>query len=251
MNKVGGVDELPYLTIEALEDGLTASLSTNACQYSTDNVSWTDLAAGTTTPAINAGDKLYFKATGLTPTSSAGIGTFTVSKKFNLSGNCNSMLFGDDAATNLDLTGYDYAFYCLFFNCITLQSISRTFLPATTLVTSCYNQMFNNCSNLTTAPDLPAKSLKHYCYSQMFCECSSLTTAPELPATTLANFCYYEMFYNCRKLNYIKAMFTTTPGLSYTNRWVSSVASTGTFVKNATATWNVTGANGVPSGWTV
>lgn len=33
MNKVGGVEFNPnnYLTIEALEDGLTASLSTNAC----------------------------------------------------------------------------------------------------------------------------------------------------------------------------------------------------------------------------
>lgn len=135
MNKVGEFEFNPdnYLTIEALEDGLTASLSTNACQYSTNGVRWTNLTVGTTTPAINTGEKLYFKATGLTPIEYHGIGTFTVSNKFNLSGNVMSMLFGDDAESNLDLTGYDYAFYELFYNCTTLKSVSRTFLPATSL----------------------------------------------------------------------------------------------------------------------
>jgi hypothetical protein len=33
--------------------------------------------------------------------------------------------------------------------------------------------------------------------------------------------------------------------------WVKGVASSGTFVKNKNATWNVTGVNGVPSGWTI
>jgi hypothetical protein len=46
-------------------------------------------------------------------------------------------------------------------------------------------------------------------------------------------------------------MFTTTPGTGTTNQWVDGVASTGTFVKNSAATWNVTGINGVPTGWTV
>ena len=59
------------------------------------------------------------------------------------------------------------------------------------------------------------------------------------------------MFYGCTKLNYIKAMFTTRPSTSYTSNWVSGVAATGTFVKNSAATWNVTGVNGIPSGWTV
>ena len=59
------------------------------------------------------------------------------------------------------------------------------------------------------------------------------------------------MFYGCSKLNYIKALFTTTPSNSYTGSWVSGVASSGTFVKNKNATWNVTGSNGIPSGWTV
>jgi hypothetical protein len=85
----------------------------------------------------------------------------------------------------------------------------------------------------------------------MFNGCTSLTTAPELPATALTNYCYNYMFYGCSKLNYIKALFTTTPSTSYTNNWVSGVASSGTFVKNKNATWNVTGTSGIPSGWTV
>lgn len=277
MNKVGGVEELPYLTIEALEDGLTASLSTNACQYSTDGVTWNDLAAGTATPAINTGEKLYFKATGLTPTSLAGIGTFTVNKQFNLSGNCMSMLFGDEAKYNFDLTGYDRAFYKLFYNCTMLKLVSVKFLPATTLADACYmnmfygctglttapalpattltlmcyNEMFYGCTGLITSPELPAKSLAQMCYRGMFSGCTGLTTAPELPAKYLTSGCYAIMFQNCSNLNYIKAMFTTTPKSTYTSGWVSGVASAGTFVKNAAATWNVTGTYGVPSGWTV
>ena len=37
----------------------------------------------------------------------------------------------------------------------------------------------------------------------------------------------------------------------YTSNWVNGVASTGTFVKNSAASWDVTGNNGVPNGWTV
>jgi len=59
------------------------------------------------------------------------------------------------------------------------------------------------------------------------------------------------MFYGCTNLNYIKAMFTTTPSIAYTNGWVNGVSTTGTFVKNSAATWNVTGVNGIPTGWTI
>lgn len=46
-------------------------------------------------------------------------------------------------------------------------------------------------------------------------------------------------------------MFTTTPDRFYTNNWVDGVSATGTFVKNSEATQDVTGANGIPTGWTV
>lgn len=266
-----------YLTIVALEDGLTASLSTNDVEYSIDgNDNWTTLTAGTASPAINKGQYISFRGN-LTPTSSAGVGTFTISKSCDLTGNCNSLLFGDGAKTNLRLSGKNYAFYDLFYYCTTIKNVSPNFLPATSLadycyyamfsgctslttapalpatylVSNCYGAMFGSCTSLTTAPELPATTLATYCYNGMFNGCTSLTTAPELPATTLKSSCYHYMFKGCSKLNYIKAMFTTKPSSSYTNNWVSGVASTGTFVKNANATWYVYGTSGIPSGWTV
>jgi hypothetical protein len=59
------------------------------------------------------------------------------------------------------------------------------------------------------------------------------------------------MFKDCTSLNYIKAAFTTTPSESYTVGWVDGVAASGTFYKNSTAEWDVTGTSGIPSGWTV
>lgn len=114
------------------------------------------------------------------------------------------------------------------------------------------NRMFSSCDLLVKAPDrLPATLSSGSCFSAMFSGCSSLEKAPELPALTLVSECYNYMFQNCTKLNYCKAKFTTTPGTAYTYNWLSGTAATGTFVKNKDATWNVTGTNGIPSGWTV
>ena len=244
------IDINNYLTIVALEDGLTAQLSTNACEYCVDgNGNWKTLPADTNTETINTGQTLSFRGN-LTPISS-GIGTFTISKSCNLEGNCMPMLFGDEAVGNNSLEGKDCAFIELFRNCTTIKSVSSGFLPATTLSEECYGSMFYGCTNLTTAPELPATTLVDSCYNYMFSGCTNLTTAPELPATTLVDYCYYYMFFGCSKLNYIKAMFTTRPSFTYTSNWVNGVASKGTFVKNKNATWNVTGVNGVPSGWTI
>ena len=136
----------------------------------------------------------------------------------------------------------------MFYGCTSLTSTPE--LPATTLANNCYSNMFKDCTSLTTAPELPATTLANQCYDGMFYGCTSLTTAPELPAATLVSNCYDYMFQGCASLNYIKALFTTTPSTSYTNNWVSGVAPTGTFVKSAAATWNETGNNGVPTGWT-
>jgi hypothetical protein len=46
-------------------------------------------------------------------------------------------------------------------------------------------------------------------------------------------------------------MFTTTPSTTYTENWVNDVAANGTFVKNSAAQWDVSGMNGIPTGWTV
>ena len=188
-----------YLTITALEDDLTVSLSLNPCQYSLNGTEWVELQADEQTPAISSGKKIYFKAEGLTPSGKDGIGTFIVSKRFNLSGNCMSMLFGDEAEGKTDLTGYDYAFLTLFMS-TPVVNVSSNFLPATTLVDECYYGMFYGCTSLVQAPELPATTLANNCYSKMFNGCTSLVNIPELPATELTEDCYYGMFNGCTSL---------------------------------------------------
>ena len=147
----------------------------------------------------------------------------------------------------------DYCYAGMFHNCSSLTTAPE--LPATTLANYCYRYMFWQCTSLTTATELPATTLAEGCYQEMFAVCTSLTTAPALPATTLVDNCYNGMFTVCTSLNYIKAMFLTDPNYQsnnvYTLDWVRDVAASGTFVKNSQATWNLTGNDGIPTGWTV
>ena len=171
----------------------------------------------------------------MTPVSNKGIGSFSSSGKFNVYGNIMSIYYGDDFIGQTDLTGKNYAFYKLFYQCSKLINAENIILqakilydycysfmfsgclsltkapelPATTLASYCYFQMFGSCYSLTTAPELQASTLKTGCYNYMFNLCSSLTKAPDLPATTLAGYCYTYMFSSCSSL-------TTTPELKAT-----------------------------------
>lgn len=112
--------------------------------------------------------------------------------------------------------------------------------------------MFSMCSKLKTNKiTLNVTTLGEYCYEKMFDNCANLTTAPELPATILVSGCYYEMFNGCTKLNYIKMLATDISATDCLSSWVNDVASTGTFVKNVDATWDVSGESGIPVGWTI
>ena len=368
-----------YLTFVAEEDG-TFRFSGNSISYSLDDgTTWTELASDTDTPTIAAGSKIMWKANGLTPTSTIGIGRFTSSGRFYVEGNIMSLVSGDSfsnattvqsnqfntlfggatgltSAQNLVLTATTLAkgcYYGIFSNCTslttapelpattlasdcyqnmfascfslttapelpatTLASSCYSFmfagcrslttapelpattlaiacyqgmfsnctslttapelpattlayacyrnmfqgctslttapeLPATTLVSNCYQSMFSNCTSLTTAPELPATTLASACYESMFSNCTSLTTAPELPATTLVSNCYLGMFNGCTNLNSITCLTTDISANGCTTNWLSNVASTGTFVKAASMTGWPTGANGIPTGWTV
>ena len=97
-------------------------------------------------------------------------------------------------ATGLTSNCYDM----MFNNCSELTTTPE--LPATTLATTCYGAMFRNCTSLVVPPELPATTLADSCYSNMFVGCTSLSSAPVLPATTLASECYRNMFENCTSL---------------------------------------------------
>lgn len=273
-----------YLTFIPLEN-CTFKITNNfdnseTILYSLDEgLNWNVLKFSSSTPIITSGNKILWKGK-LSYVNDRGIGWFSSTGKFNIKGNIMSLLYGDDFIgktefpkntpgefpfsllfVNTDVvdasklvlpatTLTDFCYSHMFQNCESLVNAPRI-LPAMTLAKSCYFGMFDTCESLVNAPELPATELAQSCYYSMFHTCKSLTTAPVLPATTLAKSCYYSMFTLCWNLNYIKALFTTTPSDTYTHGWVSGVASTGTFVKNKDATWDVTGQSGIPSGWTV
>ena len=260
------------LTFEALEPSTIkyTPSTVSTAQYSYDAVNWE--TADNVTLNLNKGNKVFFKGTITGNQSYSDHSQFTMTGKVAASGSIMSLQSGNPEDKSLK---YYYGFSSMFKGCTSLvtspelpattlsiycyasmfygcKSITTApVLPATELVNYCYQYMFDGCTSLVNVPELPATKLAFRCYMYMFRSCTSLITAPSLPATELDSYCYDSMFVNCSKLNYIKAMFTTTPGSTYTSNWVSGVASTGTFVKNKDATWDVTGNNGIPEGWTV
>ena len=239
-----------YLTFEAIESGIFAF--TNPINYSIDDgETWVALSANTNTPTINVGDKILWKTSELTPSYNNGIGKFSSTGEFNVMGNVMSLLYGDNFIGKVNLTGKDYAFRCLFYECSKLISAEKLSLPATTLASMCYNYMFLNCTSLITAPSLAATTLASCCYQGMFQSCTSLTIAPKLPATRLSDGSYSNMFYGCRSLNSITMLATNISSPGCLHDWVKNVSASGTFIKEPSMTSLPTGENGIPSGWTV
>ena len=308
-----------YLTLSALEDGeitimIPAEINkynATSISYSKDKSNWTETVVDNTdqtiTIPVSNSDNVYLKGVASCWYEASEHCGLHIDSSANINVSCNimSLLYGDDfkdkttfqtnaafrqlfmnnthlinaenlilPATTLESYCYAnmfcncssletapelpatilayYCYYSMFYGCTSLTTAPE--LPATTLNESCYNSMFCNCTSLTTAPELPATTLYWDCYNSMFYGCSSLTQAPELPATDftdLTSYCYFYMFKGCSKLNYVKAMFITDQSLNtYLNHWLEGVSSTGTFVKNAAATWTNKQA-GIPTGWTV
>ena len=214
------------------------------------------------------------------------VGTNILTDSYSFAGlfdGCSQLVYADELilpATTLT----SYCYYNMFRGCSMLQTVPE--LPATTLASYCYSNMFSSCSSINSTPELPATALANSCYLYMFVNCFSLATAKSLPATTLAQDCYNNMFCNCislttapvlpatrldsnmtgcyagmfrgcTSLNYIKALIASvytssyTSSTDYTRNWVEDVASIGTFIKNSTSSWNVSGVDGIPTGWTV
>lgn len=215
-----------YMTVVALQDNTTVKFSKSGLQYSRNGSEWFN--AGTSTITLQKGEKVMFKGNMVPSTN--GIGKFKMSGSCNLEGNCFSLILGDSASNNVDLSSYTKPlFYDLFSGCTAISKVSEDFLPATTLSNWCYDGTFYGCTNLIQAPNLLASHVPPLAYEYMF--------------------------YNCKNLSYIKMMAKTLEGngqgKSPLNKWVTGVASTGTFVKSKDATWDATGESGVPSGWTI
>lgn len=230
---------LEYFTIQSLEDNNTISIigalgsgqpdypdrgAVATWYYSTDKTNWKQFVVMNMTTnyvpdfiTLNKNQKVYLKTTsqfyktGITNTygtSTYQYNYFKTTGNFKVYGNIMSLCYGDDFVNKITLP-WTHTFYYLFRYCTKLIDASNLILPATTLTDYCYNNMFYDCSSLTTAPELPATTLATACYMQMFDSCSSLTTAPILPATTLAAACYMGMFRYC-------SSFTAAPSLPAT-----------------------------------
>lgn len=286
-----------------------SSAPTLSIQYSRNRKDWTSMSSTSTTArtlTVQPGEKIYLRCNtnswGNTSTASSRNSITGVSK---VGGNIMSLLYGSSFTGNETSfpSGSSANFRYLLRENSNLLSAEDLILPATQLANACYGGMFNQCTNLLTAPKLPATVLIYDCYDGMFNTCSSLTVAPDLPATTLADRCYYGMFQSCTaltktpylpattlatacyqvmfrycsrltnvsvlnaptlvtdcyrgmfigctSLNYIKCLaISGIDSSSSVNVWTDNVAATGTFVKAAGSVWE-TGANGIPTGWTV
>ena len=244
--------------INWLSSGSTASVP---IMYSVNNGEWTQITSSSSGTKINglvAGDTIQVKAPdGVTR---AGISsgensysTFSGSTAgFNLEGNVMSLLDSENYESIKQIT-QSFAFAKLFAYCTGLTSAENLNMPATAVSASAYREMFQDCSSLTTPPQiLPATSLADSCYRNMFAQ-SGVISGPELPAETLVESCYRMMFYSATTLNYIKCLATDKSATNATSAWTQSVASSGMFVKPSSisvSTWG-TGVNGIPTNWVV
>ena len=268
-----------YLTFRALEDGTFSfsSFSNSGLSYSIDSGStWVEFVVEAEEPTVQSGNTIMWKGN-IVPSFIDGIGMFYSSGRFDVEGNIMSLLYGDNFIGQTSLSGKDWAFASLFKWCENLINAENLVLPATTLAYACYQDMFNGCTSLTTAPELPATTLAGGCYHMMFYYCPSLTTAPELPATTLAGGCYVSMFeechslttaptlsattlaescyqlmfYNCTSLSAVTCLATDISAEGCTDFWLDGVASDGTFTKACEMCSWTSGESGIPSTWSI
>lgn len=281
-----------YLTIEALEDCDirfdVSEYSIGTMYYSNDDGNtWEKLSINATDAGLNrtisvaAGSKTRFKGDFKITYYDAtyrGIGSFVVSRRFNVEGNPMSLIYLDNFIGRTELrlkeaflqlfagsnvvnadklllpatTLTRDCYWGMFAGCTSLTTAPQ--LPATTMAWGCYMKMFNGCTSLTQAPELPATTLATQCYAYMFYGCSGLTKAPDLPATTLVGVCYDYMFWGCSSLNYIKCLAQSNNTGSNTFSWVAGVSSTGIFVKARGSSWTNPGVHetsAIPPGWEV
>ena len=203
---------------------------------STDGNNWTSMGNTSTTAitaTVPANGKLYLKATANTwanydeDEEEYGINSIIASGSYNVGGNIMSLLNGDNYQSSSFSSINECAFLGLFYR---LGGYNTKIISAANLVLP-----NNTCAS---------------CYDDMFVQCTALTTAPVLPATTLARLCYYQMFSGCTSLNEVTTYANDISATNCLTNWLSGVATTGDFYNLGGATYE-SGASGIPSGWTV
>lgn len=278
---------LDWFRIRAVSN-TTITFNHNDCvfEYSTDSgESWTTYTGPFTLPAeavacIKGNRTNYMNDSGDEWGTPGSTPIFTASTKCYISGNIMSLLADKE---NLVESAFQGAFSRgSGDNTVTYIDIDPEFpliLPATTLASKCYMQMFRNCTSLTRAPvfraeevayrccynmfrqcsnlvdvstiELPAMTLAIDCYRELLRQCSKVTSSPDLPAKTLVKECYRQMFSDTKLKSLV--CLATTFATDCTKDWMTNVptSNTSTFYKDPTMNGWTRGTSGIPNSWQI
>lgn len=263
-----------YFTVELIETGtflwkMTGSGASYTIEYSKNGGSWTSITSDTTGIIITgvSGDKFRFRGNNVrytvnnSSTYNRNYSFFDFTVKCNIYGNIMSLINGDNFIGTSLTSSNTYAFCSLFkpSNTTTgsyLNSANNLILP-TGSTTGCFRAMFAFSTRMIDGPKEIRLSengtATHVCY-YMFQSCNMMEVGPDLPTeANTGQYIYQQMFNGCAVLKSVKCLLNnptfTTTGTCY--RMFYGVSTAGTLYKNPTATWGTTGANGVPTNWTV
>jgi hypothetical protein len=187
----------------------TGSSLTNSLEYRLANeTSWTTKWSGNS--ITTNGQDVLMRGTGRTSLYeglSKSNNAWTIQgENVRLSGSLNALLDWQALPEEINITANTFAY--MFAGCAAIIDISTLLLKSETLAPYCYYNMFQECTNLITTPNLPADIMEPYCYFGMFESCTKLTETPWLQASTLASNCYKNML--------SKTAITSPPGLPAT-----------------------------------
>lgn len=250
-----------YLTFEFVTAGTwgwrrnSSDTTARSIYYRKNGGSWTSMSSSgysqQSTISVAVGDivEVYGERSSYAENNTTKYHLFTGTATYNLYGNLKSLYRGINFTSGTEEMSSNAGVY-LFYSAKVIDASNLIFDFTSYSTGACY-YMFRGCTSMTDGPIVLGTASGTNCMGYMFYGCTNLVNGPKLYSITLGTSAYNNMFYNCSKLNYIEAYFTTTPGTNYTSNWMYGVQTTsGTFVKNSAATWNVTGVNGVPTNWT-
>ena len=199
----GKAEYYPYVTFTAEKEQTFMMKARNGyeisgLEYSVNNGKWATVEAGTEVPFGGANGTLRLRGTNITGTASSWstYSTITFTKDVNVTctGDIRTLLNWEKYKT-VDTKNAKFCY--LFQQCSVLTSAPE--LPATTLAEDCYQGMFWCCTNLESAPELPATTLMKNCYESMFLDCTKLSTVTMLaPSDQISenDYCCYNWLYN-------------------------------------------------------
>ena len=245
-----------YFTTEALVNNCVFTLSiaknvntsiVTGFYYSRDRITWTPIlnVAGETQsvslPAINTGEKYYWKGTNYALSQNGQYNEnktwknvhLSASQNFKVYGNMFSMLWGDDfIGKNYfpdDTTNYIYAGF--FWNSAKLIDAQNLYFPGQHTKGYTHND----------ANDTPTSDEVINCFNDLFNGCSNLEYGPIIEMLTInGNSSIKRMFYGCGKLKSVTFYAITTPTSRQVadNIWVNVPVANLTLYLPTISTWN-------------